>query len=275
MLFYSTRTLLLIFFISLFLFSCENIRTGNNSIAVEDDINIGKTIDEHILEYVNNSSYVDYLEPDSFTASYSYLCAIKNRIVNSDNHMAYADLSHTSNCSVNIRILDQAYTNSAFIGPGGYIYIFKNLLLDLQTEAQLTALMTHLVTCSANRISIPKLQNRFSPSFLIDLADGGDINMDVNLVLQELKDVAYDTSNVLLADIETENIVCELGYDIKSYSDLFNHADSKNLGWYTLFPRNRTEYASHLFNTVKNYPQCIDKELDGEAEYLNFKMSLN
>ena len=124
-------------------------------------------------------------------------------------------------------------------------------------------------------MSILKLEERFSQSFLIDLALGGDLGVDISLIINELKNVPYDSLQVQDLDTETENTVCELGYDIQSYSNLFNDVISKDLMWYDLFPRNRTEYATHLYNVVKNYSQCILAEKDGESEYLNFKTSLN
>lgn len=270
-----TRFLFFSFCITIFLASCEDTPSARYQVEGHEDAVIGKTIDEQILDYVNLSNNIEYLQPDSFIAAYSYLRNIKNRIVNSNNLIAVAGTETNVDCPVQLRIFDRAYSSHAFIAPGGYIYLYKELLQGLQTEAQLTAVLSHLILSSRNRVSIPKLQERFSNSFVIDLADGGNLEVDINLVLQELKEVAYDSSLVNVVDVETENTICELGYDIKSYSDMFNHNQSKNLHWYQLFPRNQNSYASYLFNTVKNYPQCIDKEIDGSVEYQSFKSSLN
>jgi predicted Zn-dependent protease len=272
---HTTSIILFLLFSFLSLQSCEEAPSAQTSVDVHEDATIGKTIDENILLHANNNYYIEYLQPDSFVAAYSYLNTIIQTIINTDHQISVAGAEANNICPIQLRIIDQAYTSTAFIIPGGFIYIYKDLLNALQSEAQLTAVLSHLILSSRNRISIPKLKERFTNNFIIDLADGGNLDVDINLVIHELKEVAYDSSLVSIADVETENTVCELGYDIQSYSDMFNHEASKNLQWFHLFPRNHNQYASYLFSTVNNYPQCLDQEIDGELEYHHFKQTLN
>jgi hypothetical protein len=193
------------------------------------------------------------------------------------NFVGISSLTNASICPITIRIIHQTENTSAFVVPGGFIYIYKDFLKKIKTEAQFVAVMSHLMACSKKRLTIPKLEARFSKGFLIDLALGSDLNVDLGSVFEELGEVHYDSLLVEELDIEAEHTTCELGYNIKSYSDLFNCINSQNLDWYSLFPRRMTplEYATHLFNEVKNDSLCIVAEEDGEAAYLDFIYSLN
>jgi hypothetical protein len=269
-------TQLCLFFILVILVisSCEKI-SPPNLITPEDDITIGETLDKHILGHIDVSNTISYLSPNTYLSSYSYANSIRNNITNSSNSTGITSMPDASVCTTELRIIDEPGNSNAFVVPGGYIYLYKDFLQKIKTEAQFIAVLSHLMACSQKRMSILKLEDRFSESFLIDLALGGDLDVDISLILTELEEVPYDSLQVQDLDIEAENTVCELGYDIKSYSDLFNDVVSKDLLWYDLFPRSRTEYASHLYNVVKNNPPCDSAELDKEPEYLNFKNSLD
>ncbi|MCH2021068.1 MAG: hypothetical protein MK207_01205 [Saprospiraceae bacterium] len=275
----SLLTRFFIFFVSIFFLfqGCEKNTPPINNLTPQDDSFIGNTLDHKILEYINCNSNIQYLDRITYQSSYAYVDNIITKIESSMNFVGLSAMANTSICSTTIRIIHQADNTSAFVVPGGFIYLYKDFLKKIKTEAQFVAVVSHLMACSKKRLTIPKLEDRFSKGFLIDLALGSDLNVDLVTVFEELGQVHYDSLLVEELDIEAEHTTCELGYDIKSYSDLFNCISSQNLDWYSLFPRRMTplEYATHLFNEVKNDSICFVAEEDGEPAYLNFKNSLN
>lgn len=275
----SLLTRFILFFVSiLFLFQgCDKNNPPKNNLTPEDDTFIGTTLDAKILQYINSNSNIEYLDRTTYLSSYSYIDNIISNIESSTNFVGLSAMTDASICPITIRIVHQTDNTSGFVVPGGFIYIYKDFLKKIKTEAQFVAVISHLMACSKKRLSIPKLEERFSKGFLIDLALGSDLNVDLVSILEELGEVHYDSLLVEDLDIEAEHTTCELGYDIKSYSDLFNCISSQNLDWYSLFPRRMTplEYATHLFNEVKNDSICVVAEEDGEPAYLDFKYSLN
>jgi len=253
---------------------------SKNEVAPSDDPVIGATIDSKILEYIGNNSAISYFEPADYPAVYTYIDDLRQKIeqhnppANSTNYGLDSPTITTNSCATHIRVIDQSNVTNAFVVPGNYVYLYKDLLLKIKTEAQFVAVLTHLITCSRERFPIQKLEDRFSVNFLLDLSLGGGLNssssIDIKTIMDELENVPYPVSVVEHLDTKAESKLCELDYDILSYSNLFTDMSSQNLDWYTLFPRpSITDYATHLFNDVSS-PSCSGEE-DGSNAYTAFK----
>ena len=255
---------------------------AKNEVTPQDDIVIGKTIDDALLAHINQSNGFNYLSPSTHTSAYSYINTIKNKIdsATTDNAASiassnthYSIPSTTSVATTTIRILDKAGETNAFVAPGGYIYLYKDFLTKIQTEAQFVAVLAHLMTCSKGRHASKKMQDRFSLSFMIDLALGGELTpnsgVDISTILNELENVPYNQVLVTELDQAAENVICNLDYEVSSYSNLFTNLGAQNLKWFSLFPRpSLADYATHLFNN-----NCVGETI-GSTAYGNFKLTL-
>ena len=256
-----------------FLNACIPDNKIKNNIHSDDDQRIGQSIDEELLAYFAANNQL--LDSTLYNEAYSFIQQIAQEVELS-NHIDTLKNEFDSHCSLQIRIIDQVSEDNAFMLPGGYIYFHKNFLKGLQSKAQLTGVMAHLASAECHRLAVHKLENRFSTSFLIDLALGGEMNINAEMILSELKDQAYDTTAVHMLDQTTEKIICELTYDIRSYADLFNQNQTTNLDWHNLFPRNDMSfYTSYLYNEVKPNALCNNSDLIGIQEYSDFKSNLN
>lgn len=279
-----TRLLIFPLFIILSLSqSCSRTMADvKNEVTPQDDVVIGRTIDDALMAHINQSNNFSYLSPATHAGAYSYINTIKNKIDSATTNNAvniasagthYSIPSTTSVANTTIRILDKAGETNAFVAPGGYIYLYKDFLNKIQTEAQFAAVLAHLMTCSKGRHASHKMQERFSLSFMIDLALGGEIipnsGVDISTILNELENVPYSQVLVTELDQSAENVICHLDYEVSSYSNLFTNLGGQNLKWFTLFPRpSLADYATHLFNS-----NCVGETI-GSAAYGSFKLTL-
>ncbi|WP_052598605.1 M48 family metalloprotease [Aureispira sp. CCB-QB1] len=271
------------FFIVLLTISCEKEAVeAKHIITSEDDANIGRAIDRALLTHIDTSSDLSLLNQQSHPAIYNYIYQISQSINGSSGFLTVgANQSNALSPSATptVRVIHKAGYTGAFVVPGGYIYLYKDFLKNINYEAQFAPVLAHLMACSKNRYDIEKLEARFSTNFLLDLALGGKINAgsgaDICSILDVLENEPYQTSIVELLDDEAEKAICELGYDVQTYSDWFIHNRNSNLNWYQLFPRTQSsnDYASHLFNDVKDSLSCSG-EVD-EGGYPQFKSLLN
>jgi hypothetical protein len=265
--------------------SCdEEIVIAKNNITPEDDIEIGGTIDKAILNYIDTFPDITLIDQQSSPAVYSYIYQI-SQLINGSNYFSVlgTDLQgepYNDNYAPTIRVIDQAGNSGAFVLPGGYIYLYKDLLKSISFEAQFAPILAHLMACSKNRYDIEKLETRFSPNFLLALALGGTINnnseTNVATILDVLSNEPYPTKTVDLLDKEAEKTVCELGYDVQTYADWFiQQSNGNSVKWCQQFPRTLSleDYASHLFYAVRDSLSC-GGEVD-EGGYPQFKSLLN
>lgn len=285
MIFFSIRNFCLppIFFVLIVLTqSCnKEIKDAQHHLTPEDDAKIGKAIDNAFLTFIDTCPDISYLDASANTFIYSYINQFSLKIKGSNNYTSSVSTLSTTNAIdvPTIRILDKPGNTGAFVAPGGYIYIYNDLLKTLNYEAQFVPLLAHLITCSAKRYDIEKLEAQFSPNFLIDLADGGTINgsssTNIQSILSVLEDTPYPKNLVDNLDEKAEQITCELGYDIQAYSDLFTQNSTRSIKWIQLFPRTFSsgDYAAHLFNEVSDSLSCGGTIIEGG--YPQFKNYLN
>jgi hypothetical protein len=274
----------ILFLLCLQLVSCDqDVVIAKNNITPEDDAKIGSTIDIALLNYIDTSSGITLLDQQSYPGVYSYVNQVSQFINGSNSFLTLGtDLQGNllnDNYTPTIRVIDQVGNSGAFVLPGGYIYLYKDLLKKINFEAQFAPILAHLMACSKNRYDVEKLETRFSTNFLLALALGGTINnnseTNIATILDALDNDPYPTNVVDMLDKEAEKAVCELGYDVQTYADWFIQQSNGNVKWCHQFPRSLSlaDYASHLFYAVKDSLSC-GGEVD-EGGYPQFKSLLN
>lgn len=271
------------FFVLSLTTSCsKELVEPENKITTKDDARIGSTIDQALLNYIDTVPGVTLLDQQTYPSIYNYINQVSLSINGSTSFLTLgANQPGTSyiNYTPTIRVIHEDGNTGAFVLPGGYIYLYKDFLKNISYEAQFAPILAHLMACSKNRYDIEKLEARFSTNFLLDLALGGTINggsgADICTILSALEDEPYSASVVDILDKEAEKAVCELGYDVQTYSDWFTHQRNGNIKWCQQFPRSTSleDYASHLFYAVKDSLSC-GGEID-EGGYPQFKSLLN
>ncbi len=226
-------------------------------ITEEDEAIIGGTVDTALQSHFQ-AIHTPVLSQDTYAFAHNYIYNLRNTIAGT----AYFSELPT------IRIVDNSSLKTAFVAPGGYIYLHKGFLLALDYESQFVGALSCLMACSENDKALQKLENTFSKAYLIDLALGGNID-NTPAVLTELRDIPYDSIWVNSFDEKSISILCSEDYNIQGYADLF--LLQSNLDWMQLFPRSNN-FGATLFNR-KNTTDC-GGETDNQSAYTDMKNSL-
>ena len=251
-----------------------------NEVTPNDDIAIGNAIDVAYLYHIDTLPDEQLLMEVDHPGIYRYLDRMCGMVQASSVQSMQTDPEHPLRPPI-LRVLESAGKTGAFVSPGGYVYIYVDLLKKINNEAELIPILAHLLNCSMYRFDVKKLEEHFSTNFLLDLAIGSNVGAsysspatNVSAIVEHLAEKPYQEKEVAILDESTEKITCELGYDIQIYSTLFMNSNTQGLDWFILFPRSTSNgiYAAHLFNDVSNMTTCGGTTSSGD--YPNFKTLL-
>lgn len=259
----------------------ENPELSTDALSPTDEQTIGASIDQAFMSHIQNNAATNCLDRTQYQALYSYI-EQKAKIIQHSAHYDFMASSYKgpSNPPI-IRIIQEDGNTGAFISPGGHLYFYTDFLHSIEGEAQFMSVLAHLMSCSMHRFDIAKLEHKFSRNFLFDIALGANINRsgtdsgsDLSAVIRELEDHPYPEEHVSIADKEVEIMICNLNYNIRSYSDLYHRTNGTSIKWLSQFPRimNAGAYATHLSTNVQNSVTCNGQI--GEGDYSAFKLLL-
>lgn len=235
-----------------------------NEVTPKDEVAIGQAIDEAFLYHLDTLPDQYLLEEVDHPGIYSYLNRLCGQVQSSQTQLQLVSQDRPMRKPI-IRVIERQGTTGAFVSPGGYLYVYTDLLKALDYEAELVPILAHLLSCSMHRFDLDKLEAHFSTNFLLDLAIGANVNAgyaststDVRAIVDHLADSPYQEQEVALLDELAEQTTCELDYDVQVYSTFFVQNNSQNLDWFNLFPRviSNSAYAAHLFNDVSDSLTC-------------------
>lgn len=236
-----------------------------NVVTPQDDIAIGESIDNAYMYHIDTSSSEEWLREEDYPDLYRYLRTISDQVQTSTTLAALANQDKPMR-KPKIRILHSTGKTGAFVAPGGYLYIYTDLLQMLNYEAELVPIIGHLLSCSMHRFDVKKLEAHFSTNFLLDLAIGANVSgtsyagpsTNICAIIEHLAEKPYRSKDVAVLDEAAESIACEQGYDIQIYSTFFLSNTNNTLDWLKLFPResSNSAYATHLFNNVSDSLSC-------------------
>jgi predicted Zn-dependent protease len=106
-------------------------------------------------------------------------------------------------------------TINAFALPGGFIYITRGLLMNLQTEAQLAGILGHESAHVANRHSVQQLERAQvlqGGAVLAGVLGGGTV-ADISAVVGGLVNLQYSREQEKEADLDGLEYLARAGYD--------------------------------------------------------------
>lgn len=249
-----------------------------NMVTPHDDVAIGQSIDDAYMHHVDTLPNEEWLEEEDYPDLYRYLHDICDQVQTSAALVSLTDRDKPMR-KPKIRVLECAGKTGAFVAPGGYLYIYTDLLKTLNHEAELVPIIGHLLSCSMHRFDVQKLEAHFSTNFLLDLAIGANVSgttyadpsTNVCAIIEQLANKPYRSKDVMVLDEAAESIACEQGYDVQVYSTFFLSHSNTTLDWFDLFPRgtSNSNYAAHLSDNVSDPLSCGGTT--STAGYTDFK----
>jgi predicted Zn-dependent protease len=203
------KRLIVVPIILVFVVGCVTTGPGGKKsiviIPTESEVEIGKEVvrDVESKERVLNDPQVQ-----------NYVSDVGRRVAN---------VCDRKDVKYSFKVLDNNEIN-AFACPGGYIYIYKGLMKQMDNEAQLAAVLAHEVGHIVARHSMKRLQTVYGYSILMEVALGDKLSQSA----QQMVDAAaglillgYGRDNEYEADDYGILYAKKAGYNPKGMIQIF------------------------------------------------------
>jgi predicted Zn-dependent protease len=160
------QALAAIFFTTLlFTFSILYSSCGANIFSVQEDVQIGKDVDNQIKAQPREFPMLQG-NPEVT----NYVSGIGSYILQT------ARVKHKNVFPYNFQVINDTIVN-AFATPGGYIYIYTGLISFLDNEASLAGVIAHEIAHADQRHMTQRLTSYYGVSTVLGLVLGGNPNM--------------------------------------------------------------------------------------------------
>jgi len=149
-----------------FLYSC-----GMNLFSEEDDVKMGKEIDDeikaHPKEYPMLQGHQDVKD---------YVSSLGRYILNVSPKIEYK-----KTFPYNFQVINDTIVN-AFCTPGGYIYVYTGLMKFIDNEATLAGIVGHEIAHAERRHMTQRLTSYYGVSFVMSIVLGNNPNSVAEIV---------------------------------------------------------------------------------------------
>ncbi len=264
----AVQTVFLVLLTSSLLFtSCRKeedkpIHVCKEELSVEEMNTIGDAIKDKI---VNNSDEYIALSSTEYPDAYKYVNDLMRMLINTEY------VNHRNDFDWDVTILHDDEMSTAFISPGGHLFIYTGLLKFLRSESQLLSLMAHEISYADKEYIVEALISEY------DCHDLGDILLEnrtnaITEIATGMKTLSYDKSRVEEADNYSIQTLCPFQYDASGIKNiLIDAAESgEQLEWLLTRP----SYTNRI-NSIGNLAaSCGEEEEVFEERYVNFKYHL-
>ena len=175
--------------------------------SIDFDKQIGADAEHEILE---DSKDYPLLPEKGNEAFYNYLEKIKTNILNSGK------VTHAKDFDWTLHVIDDPNTINAFATPGGYIYIYTDLIHFVDNEAELAGIMAHEIAHADRRHSVQQM-GKDARARLLKRRRGGDNGR----VIGQLRSLRYDRTHESDADEYAVIYICATNYHAPSITGFF------------------------------------------------------
>lgn len=237
-----------------------------NLFTIEDDMALGLQVKNEIL---SNPGQYPLLDTVQYAASYNYLRAIVQKIMDGGN-VFYKD-----KFAWETYIIHDDEVLNAFCTPGGYIFVYTGLIKYLEAEHELAGVMGHEIAHADRRHSTDAMTRDYGISVLISVALGENAGQ-LTTIAANLASLKFSRNAESEADDYSVRYLCPTDYKADGAAAFFqklidNGQGEGDLEWFSTHPSPD--------NRVKNI-QAKKTELSCNGDqsfdvaYSNFKNSL-
>ena len=262
-----------IFIISiLFLSSCQKETQDDkgNVVRPDDDARIGQVVDNLFLNYSDTSASFTILDRTDFWKLYNFADSMMLRMLNTGT------FQYATEFNWKIRVFEEGGVEKAFAAPGGYIYISRDMLLFLENEADFAGLLAHTMMVSDGRYITGALEDRYSISFLLDLALGAQPELP-NELMAAISNISYAPVDAEAIDAATRDVICNTDYDIRSFSSFVARAKyntnngTQIIEWLDMY-QCPSSWADDLYNTYDT--NSCGGNVTNQIDYEKIKLTI-
>jgi predicted Zn-dependent protease len=149
----------------LVLFGFNSCKKGDPIFfSLQDEIQLGQQVRNEVLS--NPQEYGEVLRRSQYQAAYAYLDNLVNSILSSP------DVRYKKEFAWEVRIIHKPGVLNAFATPGGYIFVYVDLIKYLDSADQLAGVLGHEIAHSDRRHSARNLERVYGVAILLDIVLG-------------------------------------------------------------------------------------------------------
>lgn len=228
----------------------------------EDQNEIGKTLKNLIL---HSPDRFPILNQNEHTEFYKYINTLVDMLANTDkveNRLTFnwdATIIHDDNIT------------TAFITPGGHLFIYTGLLKFINSENELFSILAHELYYADSGILMKRLESEFGKEVMGDLLLGYDFP-ETRDVANNIRDLVIEESDVLVADRYALTLICPFQYEALGLKTFLEAANISNIDiqWLVTRPSSITRI-QNIEEFAKN---CGIEEDTFEERYKEYKALL-
>jgi predicted Zn-dependent protease len=127
-----------------------------------------------------------------------------------------------------VTIIQDDNVATVFITPGGHLFIYTGLLKFIASENELFAILAHEINYADSGNLMERLVSEYGKDVIGDLLLGYDFPETRNIAYN-IKNLAFEESEVLVADRYALSIICPFQYDALGLKTFIEAANLSNL----------------------------------------------
>lgn len=250
----------------LFMFSCkppnENIiHLNKENFTPKEEMKIGLIIKNEILNYPEDYKV---LNQDQYSEAYSYVGTLMNMLINTQT----VKLRNTYNWDLTIIHNDNLRT--AFITPGGHLFIYTGLLKFIKTESELVSIIGHEIYYAEKGFAIKQLKKDYSD--LADLLLDKEEHRFLKDLTLNINNISYPTNEVEKADSYAVELLCPFQYDAFGIKSILETAETSQTTIAWLRTKHGTDKRKEKIS--KEAQNCGAEESTFADRYRAFKSNM-
>ena len=167
-----------------------------------------------------------------------------------------------------VTIIHEDSIRTAFITPGGHLFIYTGLLKFIRSESELVSIIAHEINYAETTYLIERLTSEFGKDIIGDLLLGNDI-AETRDVAYNLRDLVFAINEVSNADRYTIQLICPFQYNALGLKSFLENAERSDLEIQWLFTRPGMN--NRLSKIEEMAADCGEEEESFSERYENFK----
>jgi len=203
----------------LFFLACEEpeaniIHLNKQSFSPEEEKVIGEAIKNEILSTPDNFPILDEAE---YSKAYDYVSTLFRMLRNTSN------VENRKLYAWEMYLVHDDNMRSAFITPGGHLFIYTGLLKTLNTESELVSLIAHEMYYAEKGYAVLRLKEEFPD--LADLLLNDVPTPFLTELAEEIRFITFSSTEVEKADQFAIDLLCPFQYDATGLKSILEIAE--------------------------------------------------
>ncbi|HFC76966.1 MAG TPA: hypothetical protein ENJ27_01935 [Candidatus Moranbacteria bacterium] len=251
---------------ALFMFSCKEpqeniIHLNKENFTPQEEMKIGEIIKDEIFKYPEEYQILDREE---YEDAYEYVGTLMDVLINTET----VKLRNTYDWD--LTIINDDNLRTAFITPGGHLFIYTGFLKFISTESELVSILGHEIYYAEKGFAIKQLKKDYSD--LADLLLDKEEHRFLKDLILNINKLSYPSKEVEKADSYAVELLCPFQYDALGIKSILETVEAKHMTIAWLKAKPGTEKRKEKI--LEEAQNCGAEESTFAERYKSFKSKM-